>query len=141
MIDDVRSFETSFESSDLGKARRMEVLPTGAGRRRWSADLKARIVAESFVPGANVAAVARYHAILPQQLYQWRHMARRDQEPLSFVPAVMGDAAAAGPLLPGRGADIVIAAGAMVIHVPEAASCEHIKRVLMATQVLEQALA
>lgn len=42
--------------------RRFEVY-TGAGRRRdWSAEDKARIVSESFEPGARVSAVARRHA-------------------------------------------------------------------------------
>ncbi|WP_343303019.1 transposase [Mesorhizobium retamae] len=40
---------------------------TGAGRTRdWSAEDKARIVAESFEPGATVSAVARRHALSPQ---------------------------------------------------------------------------
>jgi hypothetical protein len=43
--------------------RRFEVY-TGAGRRRdWSAEDKARIVSESFEPGARVSAVARRHAL------------------------------------------------------------------------------
>jgi hypothetical protein len=41
----------------------MEVF-TGAGRRRaWSADEKARIVAESYNSGESVSAVARRHAL------------------------------------------------------------------------------
>ncbi len=48
--------------------RRFEVF-TGAGRRRgWSAEHKARIVAESLEPGETVSAVARRHASSPQQL-------------------------------------------------------------------------
>ena len=47
--------------------RRFEVF-TGAGRRRdWSDDDKARIVAESYEPGATVSEVARRHAMSPQQ--------------------------------------------------------------------------
>ena len=43
--------------------RRFEVF-TGSGRRRdWSADDKARIVAESFEPGTTVSAVARRHSL------------------------------------------------------------------------------
>ena len=57
--------------------RRMEVF-TGAGRRRvWSADEKARIVAESYDSGESVSAVARRHALTPQQLFGWRRSTRR----------------------------------------------------------------
>ena len=42
--------------------RRFEVI-TGTGRRRnWSAEVKARIVAESLAPGVRVSEVARRHA-------------------------------------------------------------------------------
>ena len=51
----------------------MDVIPAGRGRRLWSAEAKARIIAESFEPGANIAQIARIHDLLPQQLYAWRH--------------------------------------------------------------------
>jgi transposase-like protein len=37
-------------------------------RRRWSDDVKAQIVAESYAPCAVVSAVARRHEIAPQLL-------------------------------------------------------------------------
>jgi transposase len=68
---------------------------TGAGRRRtWSADEKARIVAESLTGEESVCAVARRHGLSPQQLFGWRRQLRREaasvepQAPL-FVPAVI----------------------------------------------------
>lgn len=42
----------------LKGAFRIEVLDGPTGRRRWPDDLKARIVAESFQPGARVCDVA-----------------------------------------------------------------------------------
>ena len=42
-----------------GSYRRVEVLTGPDRRRRWSADEKSRIVAESLVPGAVVSQVAR----------------------------------------------------------------------------------
>ncbi|MCK1498292.1 transposase, partial [Bradyrhizobium sp. 188] len=49
--------------------QRVEII-TGTGRRRrWSADAKAAIVAESFAPGASVSAVARRHDISPSLLF------------------------------------------------------------------------
>lgn len=70
--------------------RRFEVF-TGAGRRRdWSAENKARIVAESFELGATVSAVARAYPLSPQQLFTWRREIRKAAEAMpAFVPAVM----------------------------------------------------
>src|SRR5947209_8579289 len=61
------------------------------GRRRWSADARARILEETLVPGAIVSMVARRHGLSPQQLFTWRREARKRAvaaEPL-FVPAVI----------------------------------------------------
>jgi hypothetical protein len=46
---------------DVGGDRRMELITGTVCRRGWSAEERASIVAESFAPGANVAAVARRH--------------------------------------------------------------------------------
>ncbi|MFC5423761.1 transposase [Bosea eneae] len=68
----------------------------------WSDDDKARIVAESYEPGATVSEVARRHAMSPQQLFGWRRLLRRAPETVSprsapmFVPAVI-EAAVAEP--------------------------------------------
>ena len=59
-----------------GGYRRVEVL-TGPGRRRkWSAEDKARIVAETLKPGAVVADVARRRHVCPQQVFTWRREMR-----------------------------------------------------------------
>ena len=74
--------------------RRIEVF-TGAGRRRtWSAEDKARIVAESLASGDSVCAVARCHGLSPQQLFGWRRQVRQAAESAEpetpvFVPAVI----------------------------------------------------
>ncbi|SFD22347.1 transposase [Bosea sp. CRIB-10] len=71
--------------------RRLEVLTGVGGRRRWSADDKARIVEETLAPGATVSEVARRHDIRPQQLFGWRREMRIvDPGPaVSFVPALV----------------------------------------------------
>ena len=46
-------------------------------RRRWSADAKARILAEALAPGANLSGIARRHGLRPQQLFTWRRKALR----------------------------------------------------------------
>ena len=70
--------------------RRIELF-TGAGRRRrWSPEEKAAIIAESYVEGETVCAVARRHGLTAQQLFTWRRLARDTGkvEAPSFVPAV-----------------------------------------------------
>jgi transposase len=63
-----------------GGFRRVEVLTGPARRRRWSAEDKARIIAETLVPGARVSEVARRWQICSQQVFGWRRAARRDLE-------------------------------------------------------------
>ena len=89
-----------FDVSDdaKGEFRRVEVLTGPGRRRRWSADEKARIVAETLVPGARVSAVARRWQICSQQAFGWRRAMRQEvpsvpREPTppatpSFVPIV-----------------------------------------------------
>ena len=69
-----------FDVSDDAKGifRRVEVLTGPGRRRRWSADQKARIVAETLEPGARVAEVARRWQICSQQVFGWRRAACRD---------------------------------------------------------------
>jgi len=80
---------------DASKPRGRVDFQVGAGRRRrWSDEVKGRIVAESYAPGAVVSEVARRHGISPQHLFVWRKAARAgvlslpaDEAPL-FVPVV-----------------------------------------------------
>ncbi len=78
-----------------GEFRRVEVLMGPGRRRRWSADEKARIVAETLVPGARVSEVARRWQICSQQVFGWRRAMRQDLPNVagttttpSFVPIV-----------------------------------------------------
>jgi transposase len=54
----------------------VDTLQARSQRRRWSDEVKAKIVAESCAPGAVVSEVARRHEILPQHLSAWRKAAR-----------------------------------------------------------------
>ena len=71
--------------------RRLEVITGVGGRRRWSADEKARILEEAMAPGAVVSEVARRNGMSPQHLFTWRRQARReaDNHPLAFPPVVV----------------------------------------------------
>ncbi|WP_454919001.1 IS66-like element accessory protein TnpA [Xanthobacter sediminis] len=72
------------------EVRRFEVINGAMGRRRWTADDRARILEETLVPGAVVSVVARRHGLTPQQLFTWRREARRTAETVpAFVPAVV----------------------------------------------------
>jgi transposase len=53
--------------------RRIEVITGKRRRRRWTAEEKARIVAESFEEGANISEVARRHGVVRGLLTVWRH--------------------------------------------------------------------
>jgi transposase len=76
-----------------GGFRRIEVLTGPARRRRWSAEDKARIIAETLVPGARVSEVARRWEVCSQQVFGWRRAARRD---MRTAPATTTTAASAG---------------------------------------------
>lgn len=43
-------------------------------RRRWTADEKALMVAESSQPGMSVSYVARRHGVAPNLLFRWRKL-------------------------------------------------------------------
>ncbi len=74
---------------------RVEIRSGIGRRRRWSAEEKGRIVAESYAPDAVVSEVARRHEISPQHLFAWRKAARDGRltlpadEGATFVPVMM----------------------------------------------------
>ncbi|RUW20129.1 transposase, partial [Mesorhizobium sp. M1E.F.Ca.ET.041.01.1.1] len=69
------------------------------GRRHWSVDDKARIIAETLEPNAIISEVARRYGLRPQQVFAWRREARKQaasvqQDSPAFVPAVLAAAEA-----------------------------------------------
>lgn len=134
-MDDVTTFESGFESR--GRVQRLDVIPAGPARRRWTSEAKARIVAESLVAGANVSAVARRHGLLPQQLYAWR---RRLSERLeagegaAFVPAMLAEGRPPALSASSASAEIRIELGATSVFVPDGVSAGHVERVLLAVR-------
>jgi transposase len=88
---------------EVTTVRRLEVI-TGVGRRRrFTKDLKARVVEETLAPDAVVSEVARRHGLTPQQVFTWRRQARKvapqptESEAPTFVPAVVETALPSRP--------------------------------------------
>jgi transposase len=77
---------------DVSERRSRVDIRVGVGRRRrWRAEDKGRIVAESYAAGAVVSEVARRHEITPQHLFAWRKAARTGRLSLpaeQFVPVM-----------------------------------------------------
>lgn len=84
-MSDETDFETGIETSATGRAERLDVIETVGGKRRWTPEARARIIAESLEPGANVSEVARRHGMYPQQLYAWRRGLRERAEAMTQV--------------------------------------------------------
>jgi transposase len=82
------------EHTTISKVSRLEIIQTGA-RRRWTTELKQRIVAESYGVPRNVSATARQHGMSSSQLFTWRRLARQGRlimanDAMAFVPAIVG---------------------------------------------------
>jgi transposase len=65
-------------------------------RRRYSAELKAQVLAGCDAPGASVAKVAMSHGINANVVHRWRQLAREAaapspmaQQPVGFVPVTL----------------------------------------------------
>ncbi|WP_143147541.1 transposase, partial [Rhizobium tibeticum] len=61
--------------TDSQRDNRLEIVDTGR-RRRFSKEVKRRIVAESLLEPGLCATTARRHGISRSQLYEWRKLAR-----------------------------------------------------------------
>ena len=68
----------------------IEIITGKERRRRWSAEEKLRIVAESQEPGGSVTAVAARHDVYPSLVFAWRRQVREGRLPATasagFVP-------------------------------------------------------
>jgi transposase-like protein len=87
--------------------RRVEVISGVARRRRWPRSDKARIVAESYAPGASATAVAVRHGLHRNQIFAWRrelrnHMALVGAGAPTFVPVRLASPADLERIVSGR---------------------------------------
>jgi transposase len=88
----------------MPKVSTLEVIQTGS-RRRWTAEAKLRIVAESFGAPRAVSATARRHGLSSGQLFSWRRLAREGKLSVAdgtagFVPALVVAERASGAAPP-----------------------------------------
>jgi transposase len=67
-----------------------EILVGPERRRRWSAEERARIVAEATAPDASVAEIARRHGVSRSLIYTWRREASRELSGDGVVAALPG---------------------------------------------------
>jgi transposase len=114
----------------------LEVLPVcGRGRRnrKWPDELKARIVAETLVPGATVNAVAWRHGVPANHLSSWRTLARNGrlvlpapEDPAEFASLIVGPFEDASREEAGAMDRPEIVMGAVVIRLEAGASAERI---------------
>jgi len=132
-----------------GEIRRFEVINGAMGRRRWSADDRARILEETLAPGAVVSAVARRHDLTPQQLFTWRREARKraeaDAKALAFMPALVApEPATQKELKPPRAkrrtprrrtASIEVEASGITVRIGDGTSSATIAAVIRALKV------
>src|SRR3954452_14478517 len=72
--------DVHFDGPSAGAVSRLEVLEGPSGRRVRSEAERARIVAESLLPGAQVSEVARKHGATRWQVYDWRRRFRQRGE-------------------------------------------------------------
>lgn len=120
----------------------LEVLPVGGrGRRnrKWPDEVKARVVAETLLPGATVNEVARRHGLPANHVSSWRTLARKGrlvlpapEDPVEFAALMVGPV---GEALNGDTDTAVrpeIVAGAVVIRLEAGATAERIASVVRA---------
>jgi transposase len=121
--------------------QRIEVFSGSGRRRRWTAEQKALIVAETFVTGETVSAVARRHGLTPQQLFSWRREVQRVRagaNRMAFAPVVLETARScvgAEPMGCGQSVGslaIEIIIGAATVRVPPGTELAALQLVLRA---------
>jgi transposase len=130
--------DVHFDGPSAGSVSRLEVLEGPSGRRVRSEAERARIVAESLLPGAQVSEVARKHGATRWQIYDWRRRFRQrgmlppcEASPPTFAPLVVEHA------LEERHAPAVtleIAIGDVVLRTDTAIDGEQLSRVIRAVR-------
>jgi len=127
-------------STGVGVSR-LEVIEGPSGRRQRTKAQRARIAAESMMPGMKVADVARKHGTTRWQIYDWRKQLRKGNLVLPesvaalpvFAELVVDDPVPDARLLHG-GSDLEIVIGDVVIRVGAGADECHLTRAIRAAR-------
>ena len=120
---------------------RLEVIEGPSGRLRRTKAERARIAAESMMPGVTVADVARKHGTTRWQIYDWRKQIRKGKlvvpESVASLPGfaelVVDDSSAETPVAVG-GSDLEIVVGDVVIRAGAGADEEQLTRAIRAAR-------
>jgi transposase len=125
-------------SDSVNQARAFEVLTATPVRSRrkprdWPDDEKARLIAETLLPGANVSAIARAAGLDPSQLYGWRRKAMISG---SVVPRaeVANEEVRFARVEPVAGSTVEIVVRDVVVRVTENIEPDHLARILWAVR-------
>lgn len=97
----------------MGEAGRLSVLGAANQRRRWSAEAKAQLVAETYASSVNE--VAERYNVARNQLFEWRRKAKEQQSTSAFVPVEIAETSEPRA---GRGGVIELQIGTISMRVP-----------------------
>lgn len=134
------------DGSSIVSVSRLEVLEGPSGRRARSEAERARIVAESLAPGAQVTEVARKHGATRWQIYDWRRRFRQGgaAPPLEASPSPSSSTFAAVVVGAPSGAPsearqavpakLEIAIGDVVVRTDASIDGEQLSRVIRAVR-------
>jgi transposase len=121
--------------------RRVEVISGVARRRRWAGSEKARIVAESYAPGASATAVAVRHGLHRNQIFAWRrqlrnHPALIERAMPDFVPVRLASPAETGSAMLGNISRIEVIAAGLTIRLATGFDSGDLRRLLQIVREL-----
>jgi len=126
--------------SDVGVSR-LEVIEGPSGRQRRTKAERARIAAESLMPGVKVADVARKHGTTRWQVYDWRKQIRKGNlvvpESVACLPMfaeLVVEDPATDASLAGAGPDLEIVVGDVVIRAGAGADEGQLTRAIRAAR-------
>ena len=126
-------------SDTVNQPRAFEILTAEPVKKRrpprdWSDDVKARLVAETLVPGANVSAIARSAGVDPSQLYGWRRKALSSGA-VTPLPEVTGSEVRFARVEPVASPVVEIVIGDILVRATNDVAPEHLAKVLRAVRL------
>jgi transposase len=121
--------------------RRVEVITGVARRRHWPRSEKARIVAESYAPGASATEVAVRHGLHRNQIFAWRRQFRHrtallDHTVPEFVPVALASQIGCGSAKDGKAGRIELIAAGITIRIGTGFDAGDLRRVLQIVREL-----